>query len=91
MLVRRCPTPLNIGVFKYGKSNPITIKHIYNESEKMKGSCDVAYDSNNWWNLPSTVPLVGLKSVVTRAGLRYTRDCLTPEICSLIKPAAIKK
>ena len=29
--------------------------------------------------------------MVTRAGLRYTRDSLTPGICSLIKPAAMEK
>ena len=28
---------------------------------------------------------------MTRAGLRYTRDYLTPGICSLIKPAAMEK
>ena len=46
-LVSRCLTPYDIGVFKYGKSNPITIKHIYNESENFNESCDVAFDSNN--------------------------------------------
>ena len=46
------PHAFNIGVFKYSKSNPTTIKHIYNESENLNESCDVAYDSNNWWNLP---------------------------------------
>ena len=42
----------DIGVFKYGKSNPTTIKHIYNESHNLNESCDVALDSNDWWNLP---------------------------------------
>ena len=42
----------NIGVFKYGKSNPTTIKHIDSESENFSESCDVAFDSNYWWNLP---------------------------------------
>ena len=46
------PQAFNIDVFKYGKSNPTTKKHIYNESEKLNESCDVAFDSNNWWNLP---------------------------------------
>ena len=46
------PHAFNIGVFKYGKSNPTTIKHIYNESENLNGSYDDAFDSNNWWNLP---------------------------------------
>ena len=41
----------DIDVSKYGKSNPTTIKHIYNESENWNESCDVAFDSNNWWNL----------------------------------------
>ena len=46
------PHALNIGVFEYGKSNPTSIKHIYDESENLNGSCDAAFDSNNWWNLP---------------------------------------
>ena len=46
------PHIFDIGVFKYGKSNHTTIKNIYNESENLNGSCDVAFDSNNWWNLP---------------------------------------
>ena len=43
------PHAFNIGVFKCGKSNPTTIKHIYNESENLNESCDVAFafDSNN--------------------------------------------
>ena len=80
------PHAFNFGVFKYDKSNPTTIRYIYNESEKLNKSCDVAFDSNNWWNLTLIV-----ESLVTRAGLRYTRDYLTPGICSLIKPAAMEK
>ena len=45
------PHVFNIGVFKYGKRNPTTIKQIYNESENFNGSCDVAFDSNNRWNI----------------------------------------
>ena len=45
------PHAFNIGVFKYDKRNPTTIKHIYNESENFNGSCDVAFDSNNWWSI----------------------------------------
>ena len=26
--------------------------HIYNDSENLNQSCDFAFDSNNWWNLP---------------------------------------
>ena len=85
------PHAFDIGVFKYGRSNHTTIKHIYNGSENLHGSCDVAFDSNNWWNLPWTVPVIGVESMVTRAGLRYTRDYLTPGICRLIKPAAMEK
>ena len=45
------PHAFDICVFKYDKSNPTTIKHI-NESENLNESCDVAFDSNNWWKLP---------------------------------------
>ena len=37
------------------------------------------------------MPVIGVESMVTRAGLRYTRDYLAPGICSLIKPAAMEK
>ena len=36
-----------------------------------------------------TVPMIGMESMVIRAPLRYTRDCLPSGICSLIKPAAM--
>ena len=37
----------DIGVFRYGKSNPATIKHINNESENLNESCVVAFDIDN--------------------------------------------
>ena len=36
------------------------------------------------------VSAMGMGSMVTRARLHYTRDYLTPRICSLIKPAAME-
>ena len=41
------PHAFDIGVFKYSKSDPTTIKHIYNESDNLNESWDVAFDSNN--------------------------------------------
>ena len=70
----RVPDAFDIGVFKYYKNNPTIIKHIYNESGNLNDSCDVVFDSNNLW-----CTLIGIDSMVTRAGLRYTRDCLTPK------------
>ena len=35
------------------------IKHICNEF-KRNDICDVDFDSNNWWNLPQTVPVIGM-------------------------------
>ena len=46
------PHAFNIGVVKYGESKPTIIKYIDNESENFNESCDVAFDSNNWWYLP---------------------------------------
>ena len=46
------PHAFNIGMSKCGKGNPTTMKHIYNESENLYESCDVAFHSNDWWNLP---------------------------------------
>ena len=63
------------------------MKHIYNESANWTDDYDVAFDTNDWWNNPKTVPVIGLESVVTHARLRYTREYLPPCICSLIKPA----
>ena len=37
------------------------------------------------------MPVTGVESMMTRAGLRYTRDFLTPRICSLFKSAAMEK
>ena len=37
---------------KSGKKNPTTIKHIYNESMNLIDSCDVAFNTNDWWNFP---------------------------------------
>ena len=46
------PHTFNIDVFKYGRGNSTTIKQIYNESENLNESYDVAVGSNKWWNLP---------------------------------------
>ena len=35
--------------------------------------------------------LIGVESMVPRAGLRYTRAYLTPGICSQIKPTAMEQ
>ena len=36
------------------------------------------------------MPVIVIESMVTRVRLRYTRDYLTPGICSLIKPGAME-
>ena len=46
------PHTFNIGVFKCSKSNSTTIKHIYDESANLIDSYDIAFDANDWWNLP---------------------------------------
>ena len=45
------PHTLNIGMFKWGKNNSATKKNIYNESDNLIDSCEVAFDCNDWWNL----------------------------------------
>ena len=90
------PHAFNIGVFKYGKSNPTTIKHIYNESENSKVVTllltaiigGIFHNSVSDWHGEYGV---GMESMVTRTGLRYTQDYLKLGICSLIKPAAMEK
>ena len=66
------------------------MKHIYNESENKTDSCDVGFDSKNWWNIPKMVPVIGMESMTTHTRLRYTQDYLTPDICSLSKPITME-
>ena len=68
-----------------------TIKHTYNEFEDFIDNCEVAFDTDDWWNQPKTVTVIGLESMAPCARLSYTRDYLPRGICSLIKPAAMTK
>ena len=52
VVIASCVCWVNIGMSKCSKGNPTTMKHIYNESENLYESCDVAFHSNDWWNLP---------------------------------------
>ena len=81
----------NIDVFKTIKRNSTTIVHIHNESANLIDNCDVAFDINNWWNQPKTLPMIGMESMVTRSTLGYTQDNLPLGICSLIKSTAMAK
>ena len=74
------------------ENNSTTIKHSYNEFANLANNWDdIAIDTNDWWNHPKTVPVIGMKSIVTRARLRDTHDYLPSGICSLINPAAMAK
>ena len=81
----------NIDGFKSVKVNSTTIKHVYNESAKITEGCNVAFHTNDYWNIPKTLPLITIESMVTCACLHYTRDYLTQGICHLIKPIAMEK
>ena len=81
------PDTFNIGVFNSVKNNPTTMKHVYNESGNGIEVCNGAFAASD---ILQTVPVFGIKSMVIRVRLRYTRDYLTPGICSLIKPAAME-
>ena len=78
----------NIDMFK---RNSTTIKHIHSESANLIDNRDVAFDTNNSWSQPKTVPVISMESMVTRAPLRYTQDFLPLGICNLIKPASMAK
>ena len=69
----------------------LQLKYIYSGSANIIQRCNVAFYTNDCWNFPKMVPVFGIESMVTRDGLRYTWDNLTPVICSLIKPAAMEK
>ena len=68
--------------------NSTTINYIYSEFVNLTRYVYASFDTNGRGNFSSTVPLIGMESMVTRARLRYTRDYLTSGICSLINPIA---
>ena len=84
------PHAFHIGVFKFVFMISTAIKHIYKGSANIVEGCNVACDTNDCRNFQLTVPVI-TESMVTRARPSYTRDFLTPGICSLIKPAAMVK
>ena len=45
-------TSHHIGVFKSFKTNSATIKRIYDESANVIEGCNVAFDTNDCWNIP---------------------------------------
>ena len=55
VLVARYLTPLILAClnpgFKRTENNSTTIQPIYNESENLIDSCDVAFDTSDWWNV----------------------------------------
>ena len=79
------PHTFNIGMFKSIK-NSATIKHIYNEPANIIEGCNVAFDTNDCWNFPWTLPVIGIEGMATCACLPYTWDYLTPRIhyCDVI-------
>ena len=84
------PHAFNSGVFKYGKSNPTTIKLIYNKSENLNEVVTLLLTARIGGIFHKQYQWLAWR-VWWRAGLCYTRDYLTSGICSLIKPAAMEK
>ena len=82
------PHAFHIGVVKFVNTIFTAIKHVYKEFANVIEDCNVAFDTNDYWNFQYTVPVIVIESMVTRARPSYTRDFLTPGICSLINPAA---
>ena len=46
------PHAFTIGVIKCSENKSSKIKHNYTESGDLVESCAIAFDSNDWWNLP---------------------------------------
>ena len=88
-LMTRYLTPVISVKNNYVKNNYNIIKHLYNEYANIIGGCNVTFDTNDCWDFPLTVSVIGMESNVTRARLNYTGDYLTPGKCSLIKPVAM--
>ena len=85
------PHSFNIDMFETIKNNSTIIKHTDNESVNFTDNCDVAFDTNDWWNQPKMDPVISMESMVPRASLSYTRDYLPLGMCSLINPTAMAK
>ena len=67
---------------------PVNSPHQRPVTRKMHPFDDVIME---WWNVPYTVPVIGMESIVTRTRLHYIRYNLVPGICSRYKPAAMEK
>ena len=91
VLVTRYLTPLISGCLIAVKAILTAINHVYNESADFIGSCAIDFDINGQPNLTEMVPVIGREGMVSHVHLRYTWDCLTQGICSLIEPAAMEK
>ena len=85
------PHIFHIGMFKFVEMISTTMEHIYKEYANIIEDSNVAFDTNDCWNFQLMVPVIAIESMVTHAHPSYTRDFLTPGICSLIKPAAMVK
>ena len=85
------PHPFNIGVFRYGKNKSATIKQFATNLRTWMKVMTLLLTAITGGIFHKQVLAIGVESMVTRAGLRYTRDYLTPGICSIIKPAAMGK
>ena len=72
----------NIRVFECSKNDSPIIKYVYNESANFIESFDVDFEINEPSNLTETVLLIGTEGSGVLARLLFSRDYLTPRICS---------
>ena len=49
------------------------------------GNCNVAFDINDLWNFQQTTSVIGIESMIARAGLCCTQYYMTPVIYGPIK------
>ena len=67
------------------------MKHVYNEFVNFTESYAVHFHIYGPSNLTEMVSVIDMEGMVSCTHLRYTQDYLMWGICSLIKPATMKK
>ena len=79
-----------IWMFKCDKSNPTTMKQVYNQSAIFVEYYTLHFDINGSWNLTQMAPVIGMEGMVSWAQPHHTQGNLMLGIYGLIKPAAFE-
>ena len=81
----------SICVFNCGKCRYSAIKNANNEFVDFAGNYVVIYNINGRLNPTKMVKVIGMEDLVSHYRLDWTREYLTPGLCSLVKPYVMEK